>query len=104
MLRPEFPHVPGAGLAKAAVLNHFCRVRWPLGRDPLPFPATSCARGVRPSPTPFDALTENGKPSKKLRMVFNCHPSTRYFSFPELLTEHSSLSLATHSFCFFNSL
>jgi hypothetical protein len=63
ILRPESPHVPGAGFAKAAVLNHSARVRWPPGSDPLPCPATSCALGVRPSPTPLDAETEKGKPS-----------------------------------------
>jgi hypothetical protein len=63
ILRPESPHIPGAGFAKAAVLNHSARVRWPPGSDPLPCPATSCALGVRPSPTPLDAETEKGKPS-----------------------------------------
>src|SRR5580658_141843 len=63
ILRPESPQVPGAGFAKAARLNHSPRVRWPLGSDPLPFAATSCALGVRPSPTPLEVETEKGKPS-----------------------------------------
>src|ERR1035437_455378 len=64
ILRPELPHVPVTGFVKAPVLNQCCRVRWPLGRDPLPNPGRSCARGVMPSPTPLDELTENGRPSK----------------------------------------
>src|ERR1700722_5637632 len=74
MFRPESPQVPAAAFVNAVVSNHLASVRSPLGSDPLPWPATSSALGVRPSPTPLDDETEKGKPSYNCTMPFTCQP------------------------------
>ena len=45
LLRAASPHSSGGGAVNAAVLNHFCTVRWLGGSDPFPGPMIS-ARDV----------------------------------------------------------